>query len=118
MEAALAVARGAGDRRHAVGAARPALQAKPLRVLQDQTFERVGGTRPIHADVRFVAATNRDLSQAVRQGQFRLDLFYRLHVVTVTLPPLRRRPADVPAPARHLLDPYTPRGKRGGARGP
>ncbi|MBI4012377.1 MAG: sigma-54-dependent Fis family transcriptional regulator, partial [Candidatus Rokubacteria bacterium] len=95
-----------------VGDVRPALQAKLLRVLQDQTFERVGGTRPIHADVRFVAATNRDLSQAVRQGQFRLDLFYRLHVVTVTLPPLRERPADVPAFARHFLDRYSREVKR------
>ena len=95
-----------------VGDVRPALQAKLLRVLQDQTFERVGGTRPIQANVRFLAATNRDLGQAVRQGQFRLDLFYRLHVVTVTLPPLRERPADVPALARHFLDRYSREVKR------
>jgi DNA-binding NtrC family response regulator len=95
-----------------IGDLRPSLQAKLLRVLQDQTFERVGGTRPIHADVRFIAATNRDLAQAVRQGQFRLDLFYRLHVVTVTLPPLRERPADVPALARHFLDRYRREVKR------
>jgi DNA-binding NtrC family response regulator len=87
-----------------IGDVRPALQAKLLRVLQDQTFERVGGTRPIQADVRFIAATNRDLGQAVRQGQFRLDLFYRLHVVTMTLPPLRERASDVPALARHFLE--------------
>src|SRR5262249_31438428 len=80
-----------------IGDIRPSLQAKLLRVLQDQTFERVGGTRPIHSDLRFVAATNRDLSLAVRQGHFRLDLFYRLHVVTVSLPPLRERPGDVDA---------------------
>ncbi len=95
-----------------IGDLRPSLQAKLLRVLQDQTFERVGGTRPIHADVRFIAATNRDLAQAVRQGQFRLDLFYRLHVVTVTLPPLRERPVDVPALARHFLDRYRREVKR------
>ena len=87
-----------------IGDLSPALQAKLLRVLQDQTFERVGGTRPIQADVRFIAATNRDLGQAVRQGQFRLDLFYRLHVVTMTLPPLRERASDVPALARHFLE--------------
>jgi DNA-binding NtrC family response regulator len=95
-----------------IGDLRASLQAKLLRVLQDQTFERVGGTRPIHADVRFIAATNRDLAQAVRQGQFRLDLFYRLHVVTVTLPPLRERPADVPALARHFLERYRREVKR------
>jgi DNA-binding NtrC family response regulator len=95
-----------------IGDLRPSLQAKLLRVLQDQTFERVGGTRPIHADVRFIAATNRDLAQAVRQGQFRLDLFYRLHVVTVTLPPLRERAVDVPALARHLLERYRREVKR------
>jgi DNA-binding NtrC family response regulator len=80
------------------------LQAKLLRVLQDQTFERVGGTRPIQADIRFVAATNRDLRTAVREGHFRLDLYYRLDVVSVTLPPLRERAGDVPALARHFLD--------------
>ncbi len=95
-----------------VGDVRPALQAKLLRVLQDQTFERVGGTRPIRADLRFVAATNRDLSLAVRQGHFRLDLFYRLHVVTVTLPPLRERPGDVDALAHHFLDRYRREVKR------
>ena len=95
-----------------IGDVRPALQAKLLRVLQDQTFERVGGTRPIRTDVRFVAATNRDLDLAVRRGQFRLDLYYRLHVVTVTLPPLRERPDDVPALARHFLDRYRREVKR------
>jgi DNA-binding NtrC family response regulator len=89
-----------------IGDIRPALQAKLLRVLQDQTFERVGGTRPIQTDVRFVAATNRDLRTAVRDGLFRLDLFYRLNVVTMTLPPLRERPGDVPALAQHFLERY------------
>ncbi len=89
-----------------VGDIRPPLQAKLLRVLQDQTFERVGGTRPIRADLRFVAATNRDLAEAVREGHFRLDLYYRLHVVSVTLPPLRERPGDIDALARHFFDRY------------
>jgi len=89
-----------------IGDIRPALQAKLLRVLQDQTFERVGGTRPIRTDVRFVAATNRDLRAAVRDGLFRLDLYYRLDVVSVTLPPLRERPGDVPALAQHFLERY------------
>jgi DNA-binding NtrC family response regulator len=87
-----------------IGDIRPSLQAKLLRVLQDQTFERVGGTRPIRSDVRFVAATNRDLRAAVRDGLFRLDLYYRLDVVSVTLPPLRERPGDVPALAQHFLE--------------
>jgi DNA-binding NtrC family response regulator len=89
-----------------IGDVRPALQAKLLRVLQDQTFERVGGTREIRTDVRFVAATNRDLRAAVRDGLFRLDLYYRLDVVSLTLPPLRERAGDVPALAQHFLERY------------
>ena len=95
-----------------IGDVRPALQTKLLRVLQDQTFERVGGTRPIRSDVRFVAATNRDLAEAVREGQFRLDLYYRLNVVSVTLPPLRERPSDVEPLARHFLERYRREVKR------
>jgi DNA-binding NtrC family response regulator len=95
-----------------IGDVRPALQAKLLRVLQDQTFERVGGTRPIRADLRFVAATNCDLAAAVQDGRFRLDLYYRLHVVPITLPPLRERPGDVAALARHFLDRYRREVKR------
>jgi DNA-binding NtrC family response regulator len=95
-----------------IGDIRPILQAKLLRVLQDQTFERVGGTRPIRTDVRFVAATNRDLRAAVRDGLFRLDLYYRLNVVSLTLPPLRERAGDVPALAQHFLDRYRQELKR------
>jgi DNA-binding NtrC family response regulator len=95
-----------------IGDVRPALQAKLLRVLQDQTFERVGGTRPIRADLRFVAATNRNLALAVRQGHFRLDLFYRLNVVSVTLPPLRERPDDIELLAHHFLERYRREVKR------
>jgi DNA-binding NtrC family response regulator len=95
-----------------IGDVRPALQAKLLRVLQDQTFERVGGTRPIRADLRFVAATNRDLAAAVRGGRFRLDLYYRLHVVAITLPPLRERAGDIEPLARHFLERYRREVKR------
>lgn len=79
------------------------LQSHLLRVLQDQTFYRVGGTQSVHTDVRFIAATNKDLKQAIRQGAFREDLFYRLAVIAVTLPPLRERIDDVPALANHFL---------------
>jgi DNA-binding NtrC family response regulator len=80
------------------------LQSHLLRILQDQTFYRVGGTQPVHTDVRFLAATNKDLKQAIRQGTFREDLYYRLEVISVTLPPLRERMDDVPALARHFLE--------------
>jgi DNA-binding NtrC family response regulator len=79
------------------------LQAHMLRVLQDQTYYRIGGTQPVRANVRFIAATNRDLLQAVRQGTFREDLFYRLAVITITLPPLRERMDDLPALAQYFL---------------
>jgi DNA-binding NtrC family response regulator len=73
-----------------------ATQAKLLRVIEDREFERVGGTRPIKVDVRLIAATNRDLEQQVKEGKFREDLFFRLKVVTVKLPPLRERKQDIP----------------------
>lgn len=79
------------------------LQGHMLRVLQDQTFYRVGGTQAVRANVRFIAATNRDLRQAVRQGTFREDLFYRLAVITIALPPLRERMDDLPALATYFL---------------
>ncbi|MBI4909072.1 MAG: sigma-54-dependent Fis family transcriptional regulator [Acidobacteria bacterium] len=79
------------------------LQAKMLRVLQDKTFERVGGSRQLTADVRLIAATNRDLKQSAADGRFREDLYYRLNVFPVELPPLRRRPGDVIPLARHFL---------------
>jgi len=82
------------------------LQAKLLRVLQDHTFERVGGTRAIRADIRVIAATNRDLDQAVKDGRFREDLFYRLNVVRITLPPLRDRKEDLPPFVRHFVAKY------------
>jgi len=79
------------------------LQSHLLRVLQDQQFYRVGGTQPVQANVRFIAATNKDLRQAIRQGTFREDLYYRLEVISITLPPLRERIDDLPALAQHFL---------------
>ncbi len=82
------------------------LQAKLLRFLQDQEFERLGATRTRKVDVRIVAATNRDLSTAVAEGAFREDLFYRLNVFPIVVPPLRARPADIPLLVDHFLTKY------------
>jgi DNA-binding NtrC family response regulator len=79
------------------------LQSHLLRVLQDQTFYRVGGTQPVRTDVRFIAATNKDLNQAIKSGTFREDLYYRLEVISVKLPPLRDRMDDIAALSRHFL---------------
>ena len=87
-----------------VGELTPALQVKLLRVLQEHSFERVGGTKTIAVDVRVIAATNRDLEQAVEDRQFREDLYYRLHVIPVMVPPLRTRVEDIPLLAQHFLD--------------
>jgi transcriptional regulator with PAS, ATPase and Fis domain len=82
------------------------IQAKLLRVLQDGTFERLGSSRTLRADVRIVAATNRELSQAVAEQRFRADLFYRIHVITLHLPPLRQRREDIPLLVAHFLRKY------------
>ncbi|HOU55032.1 MAG TPA: sigma-54 dependent transcriptional regulator [Myxococcota bacterium] len=86
-----------------VGELPRALQAKLLRVLQDHAFQRVGGTETIQVDVRILSATNRDLRKAVANGEFRDDLYYRLAVFPVRLPPLRERPEDIPLLAHHFL---------------
>jgi two-component system, NtrC family, response regulator AtoC len=89
-----------------IGDITPAVQVKLLRVLQERRFERLGGTRSIEVDVRVVAATNRDLQQLIADGGFREDLFYRLNVVPVTLPPLRARTSDIPLLVAHFLEKF------------
>jgi two-component system, NtrC family, nitrogen regulation response regulator GlnG len=87
-----------------IGDMPPEAQTRLLRVLQEGEFTTVGGRQPIKANVRIVAATHRDLRQSIRQGLFREDLFYRLNVVPIRLPPLRERLEDIPLLARHFLD--------------
>ena len=89
-----------------VGELSPLLQAKLLRVLQEREFVRVGGTRPIKIDVRFLAATNRDLQKTVKEEKFRADLFHRLNVISITLPALREHKEDVPVLAEHFAARY------------
>jgi DNA-binding NtrC family response regulator len=88
-----------------------AMQAKLLRVLQERRFERVGGTESLEVDVRVIAATNRSLQRLVKQGNFREDLYYRLNVVKIDLPPLRERPEDIPLLATHFTEKYARAGE-------
>ena len=85
------------------------LQSKLLRVLQEQEFERLGGTRTIRVNVRLVAATNRDLAEMISQSRFRSDLYYRINVFPITLPPLRERPDDIPRLVRHFTQSFARR---------
>ena len=89
-----------------IGELSPILQAKLLRVLQEREFVRVGGTRPIKINVRFLAATNKDLQKGAREQSFRPDLFHRLNVISITIPPLREHPEDIPALAEHFVMRY------------
>jgi DNA-binding NtrC family response regulator len=99
-----------------VGELQAVLQARMLRVLQEHTFERVGGTRTLQVDLRVIAATNRDLPHAVQAGTFREDLFCRLHVIALTLPPLRERPEDIPQLAAFFVQKHSLELKRPGMR--
>ncbi len=95
-----------------MGELAPSLQAKLLRALQEREFERVGGTRAVHIDVRVIAATNRDLAESVKAGAFRQDLYYRLNVVSIEMPPLRERREDIPLLASYFAARAGERSKR------
>jgi transcriptional regulator with PAS, ATPase and Fis domain len=97
-----------------IGDMPPSLQAKLLRVLQDREFHRVGGSKNVSVNIRVIAATNKDLKKAVKTGQFREDLYFRLNVITLTLPPLRERRGDIAALAQFFLDRHTKDAKRPG----
>jgi DNA-binding NtrC family response regulator len=99
-----------------IGDMHPRTQAKVLRALQEQEFERLGGTRPIRVDVRVIAATNQDLGELIAWGRFREDLFFRLNVVSIQLPPLRAHPEDIPELAELYLREFDPGPAQGSRR--
>jgi two-component system response regulator PilR (NtrC family) len=90
-----------------IGEMSPVMQVKLLRVLQERRFRRVGGLEELQADIRVIAATNQDLTKAVAEGRFREDLFYRINVIPIVLPPLRERREDIPLLAEHFLEKYS-----------
>ena len=92
-----------------IGDISPAMQVRLLRVLQERTYERVGGDKTMNADLRVVTATNRDLQAEVAAGRFREDLYYRLHIIPLTLPPLRERSEDIPSLVAHFIHKLAPR---------
>jgi len=95
-----------------IGEISPSIQTKLLRVLQEKEFQRVGGEETLKVDVRVVAATNRDLKAEVQRGRFREDLYYRLHIIPLSIPPLRERPEDIPLLARHFVQRFAARMSR------
>ncbi|MGQ9609837.1 MAG: sigma-54-dependent transcriptional regulator [bacterium] len=94
-----------------IGDLKPSIQLKLLRVVQEKTFERVGGTKPINVDVRIIAATNKNLEEAIREGTFREDLYYRINVVPIYVPPLRERKEDIPDLVKYFIKKFS--GKSG-----
>jgi Nif-specific regulatory protein len=95
-----------------IGDISPSFQAKLLRVLQEREFERVGGNRPVKVDVRLICATNRDLETMVQRGEYRADLYYRINVIPIFVPPLRERRTDIQSLIDHFLDRYNEENQR------
>ena len=95
-----------------IGDISPKIQVKLLRVLQEKKFERVGGIVPVNVDVRIITATNRDLEKSIKEDLFREDLFYRINVVSINLPPLRERKEDIPILVKHFQQKYSIRNKK------
>ena len=95
-----------------IGDMSPNLQSKLLRVLQERQFDRVGGIKTIKTDIRVIAATHQNLKKGVEEGKFREDLYYRLNVIPIEVPPLRKRVSDIPLLVRHFIDQFNKSKKR------